>query len=253
MIDKKYIELMNKEMDRVITDSEKVTLNNYLSGNSEAEEFYRELKLTNDYLDQLPDREPSENLKNQIINSIDFSKYSPAINNKSFWSYLFVPKFKIAYSFAVGLIVGIILIVVLSNNYNNVDKIRDISGTIGIDNSKSNSKIIEEIPLKLSDLSGRIALVKTDDRFLVDANFDTNQNLEFMISYPRNVEFRNIDPGLVSDIQFSKGENFIKTGNSGLQKYKVSFNKIDENVSSVIHVQLLQEENIVYEHDFLLN
>lgn len=251
MIDKKYIELMNKEIDKIITEDEKISLQSYLSGNNEAKEYFNELQLTNDYLDKLPDNEPSENLKKQIINSIDFSKYSSTVKVKSFWSYLFMPKFKIAYSFAVGLIAGIILIVVLSNNYNNVNKIRDISGTIGIDNS--NSKTIEEIPLKLSDLSGNISLIKTGDRFLIDANFDTEQNLDFMISYPDNVEFQNIDPGLISDIQFSKGENFIKTTNSGFQQYKVSFIKIDKNVSSVIHVQLLQAGNNVYEHDLQLN
>jgi hypothetical protein len=251
MIDKKYIELMNKEIDKVITEDEKISLHSYLSGNNEAKEYFNELQLINDYLDKLPDNEPSENLKKQIINSIDFSKYSPTGKVKSFWSYLFVPKLKIAYSFATGLIAGIILIVVLLNNYNSVDKIREISGTIGIDNS--NLKTIEEIPLKLSDLSGKITLIKTDDRFLIDATFDTNQNLGFMITYPSNVEFQNIDPGLVSDIQFSKGDNFIKAINSGFQQYKVSFTKIDNNVPSVIHIQLLQAGNFVYDHDLRLN
>ena len=44
MIDKKYIELMNKEIDKVITEDEKISLHSYLSGNNEAKEYFNELQ-----------------------------------------------------------------------------------------------------------------------------------------------------------------------------------------------------------------
>ena len=108
-VDKKYIELINKEIDQVTTPDEKAELQKYLQANKSAMDYYNDLQLTNDYLDRLPDHEPSENLKKQIINSINFNKYSPNQKKHYAWDFLFSPKLRIAYTFALGLIIGIII------------------------------------------------------------------------------------------------------------------------------------------------
>jgi len=247
MIDKKYIELMNKEIDKVISEDEKTALHNYLSTDIEAKEYYNELLLTNDYLDTLPDPEPSENLKKYIINSIDFSRYSSLENRKSFWNFLYIPKFKYAYIFAAGLIAGIILISIFSNNPDFLDPAKNISGTMGV-----NSKIVKEIPLKFSDISGKIELIKTGNNFSVYANFNSAQKFDFVIKYPSDVEFQSISPAPDNNIEFTKGENLLKTTNLGSQQYRLLFLK-NNTKTSTIHIQLVKSKSIIYEDELLLN
>lgn len=60
---KKYIELMNKDIDKTITFSEKEELNQYLTENPDANLLYNELLKTENLLDKIPEGEPSINLK----------------------------------------------------------------------------------------------------------------------------------------------------------------------------------------------
>ena len=246
MIDKKYIELMNKEIDNVISEDERISLHSYLSGNKAAKEYYNELRLTNDYLDSLPDPEPSENLKKYIVNSIDFSRYSASDDKKSFWSFLYRPKFKYAYIFAAGIIAGIIIISIFSNSFNY----KDTSGTIGVENIKP--EMIKEIPLKFSDISGKIELLKTGNNFSVNADFNSTQKFDFVIKYGSDVEFQSVNPKSNSNIEFSNGENSIKTSSEGIQQYNFLFSKSGNKVSS-IHIQLIKSDNIVYQGELKLN
>ncbi len=250
MIDKKYIELMNKEIDDVITDDERIALHDYLLGNKAAKEYYNELRLTNDYLDSLPDPEPSENLKKYIVNSIDFSRHSVSDDRKKFWSFLYLPKFKYAYIFTAGIIAGIIILSIYTNTFNFKDTDNSTSGTIGVEKIKP--EVIKEIPLKLSDIGGQIELVKTGNNFSVDANFNSSQKFDFVIKYGNDVEFKSVNPKSASNIEFSNGENSIKTSSQGLQQYRFLFSKNGSKVSS-IYIQLIKSDKIVYQDELTLN
>jgi hypothetical protein len=249
MIEKKYIELMNKKIDRIITDDEVVELNHYLSANENAKKYFNELHLTNEYLNQISDPEPSENLKKQITNSIDFSKYSSPWEKKSIWNIFYFPKAKFAYTFAAGLIAGIIIISIFYNSPNNFDN-KDVYGTIGIENTDTN--LIKEIPVKLSNVSGKIQLRRLKDNFWFDVNLDSSQKIDFTITYPNNIEFKSINPGKDNNIEFSKRENFIKATNTGVQQYKLMFSQ-NGIASSLILIQIMQSGNIIFEDKVSLN
>ena len=246
-IDKKYVELINKKIDHIITPEEKKKLDDFLSGNKAAQDYYNGLHKTNDYLSQLPDQEPHENLKKQIMNSIDFNRYSPKIKRRNSWSLLFVPKFKLAYTFAAGLVLGIILYAILVNNSNTIN-INDVYGTIGIN---SNASTIAELPLKFSDISGKIDLKAVEHNFWFNLDLNSTNKFDIVISYPGNVKFENIRLGLAKNIEVSKGQSFIKTTNSGPQKYSLLFSRHSLEPTS-IKIKILQSGNILYEHNLSL-
>ncbi len=248
MIDEKYIELMNLEIDQVITPDEKIRLHSYLSENKEAREYYDELLLTSDSLNQLPDHEPSENLKKQTINSIDFSKYSPKARHSSIRSYGWVFKFRYAYTFAAGIIAGLFIYSLFTMGSGNINQ-DDISGTIGI---ISNAKTIEEIPLNFPDMQGTITIKEQGESFWFSIYSNSSQPVDFVITYPDQVKFENIKPGKSGDINLSSGKNYIKTTNSGSQQYSVMFTKSDITPSP-LHFRLLQSGKTLYTCELSLN
>jgi hypothetical protein len=247
-IDKKYVELINKEIDHLTTSDEKVELQKYLQANKAAKDYFDGLNLTNDYLDRLPDQEPSENLKKQIVNSIDFNRYSPKPKKQSAWGFLFAPKFRLAFTFAFGLIVGIIIYAALVNNSNTVN-IDDIYGTIGINNDGANT--ISELPLNFSDITGNIELKGIDRNFWFNLDLNSKQDFDIVISYPAGVKFDNLRLGTAKNIEVSKGQNFIKTTNSGVQKYSLLFTQNGSEPSN-IKIQIIQSGNTVYDHNLLI-
>lgn len=247
MINEKYIELMNKEIDQVITPQERIELQNYLSDNKTAKEYFDELILTNNFLNRLPDQNPPENLKKQIINSIDFSRYEkhqePAKKPAGF---LWGLKFRYTYIFAAGLLAGIIIFSLYYLNSGNV-KTNEVEGTIGAGNLRT----IQEIQLNFSDISGKIELKQRDNTFWFDISAFTPQNTDFIVTYPDEIKFENIKPGSMSNIELSRNGNYIKITNSGTQQYSLQFSQITP-ASSPMYIRILQSGNIVYEHELSL-
>ena len=76
MIDQKYLELINKDIDDTISAPEKEVLDEYLKINPEAYSMHQELMEMDKLLDKLPDNDPSDSLKARILNSIDFNRYT---------------------------------------------------------------------------------------------------------------------------------------------------------------------------------
>ena len=171
MIDKKYIELMNKEIDRVITPGEKQELHNYLSVNEAARNYYDGLLSAVDYAENLADFNPPENLKKRIMNSIDFSLYESKTRSKKTLSFLWGLKFKYAYTFAAGLLAAILIYTFFTLNSGKVNN-DEIYGTIG---AAGNIKTIQEIQLNFSDISGKIELKESENNFWFVISADTPQ------------------------------------------------------------------------------
>jgi hypothetical protein len=248
-IDKKYIELINKEIDHITTVDEKVELQNYLQANEAARDYFNDLQLTNNYLDRLPDQEPTENLKKQIINSIDFNRYSPKQHKQSAWSFIFAPKFRLAYTFAIGIIVGIIAYALLVNNSNSVN-INDIYGTIGINNDGAST--ISELPLNLSDISGNIEIKGINKDFWFNLDLTSKEGFDVVISYPDAVKFQKVRLGLAKNIELSKEQSLIKTTNSsGSQKYSLLFTRNSPDPVTV-KIQILRSGNTLFEHNLTI-
>ena len=76
MNEEKFIDLINKEIDGIISAQEKKGLMEYLEKNPEAKQKYQDLVDSTKYLDKLDEVEPPEELKSRIMNSIDFNRYT---------------------------------------------------------------------------------------------------------------------------------------------------------------------------------
>jgi hypothetical protein len=249
MIDNKYIELMNKEIDNVITSDEKIKLHEYLSSNAAAKEYFNELLLTNQYLDELPDRNPSENLKKQILNSINFDKYSPKIKSKFSWRYIFSPKLKLAYTFAVGLIAGLIIYGVINNYTNNSLNVDDAYGTIGLENK--NTTVLENLSLNYDELAGKIEVTNQGDNFWLNVDLNSAQKFNLLVTYPDNIKFESIQPEPSSIFNCAIDKNIIKTSDSGKQYYRLLFSQ-NRLSSAVLNVKITQLGKIIYDHNLKL-
>jgi len=248
MIDNKYIDLMNKEIDNVITNEEKNQLQKYLDSNEPAKEYFNELLLTNNYLNELPDKDPSENLKKRIINSINFNKYSTKNKSKISWSYIFNPKLKFIYAFAIGLFAGLIIYGVISNYTSNFDT-ADTYGTIGLENK--NATVIEKIPILVSNISGEIEVTNREDKFWLNVRLNSSKNYDLTVTYPDNIKFENINPKLGSSFDCTIDKNLIKTSSSGLQQYRLLFSQYKLS-SAELNLKITQSGEIIYNHNLTL-
>lgn len=246
MIDEKYIELMNLEIDQVITPDQKSKLHSYLSENKEAREYYDELLSASGSLNQIQDKEPSENLKKRIMNSIDFGLYAP-VHKQSRIAWLGTAfKFRYISIFAAGLLAGIFIYSLFTNPVPvNED---EITGTIGV---STESKTIEEIPLNYQGIQGNIIIAEQGEKFWFNISSNSAQPVDFIINYPDKVQLENIKPEMQGDLKISGSYNSIKTTNSGSQQYSIVFTT-GNIASSLLGLKVMQSGKTLYEREITL-
>jgi hypothetical protein len=247
MIEKKYIELMNREIDGLITNGEKHELHRYLSDNGEAKEYYDELLSASHALNELPDPVVPENLEKRVINSIDFTRYAGKNRKKIAFNFTQGFNFRYAYTFAAGLLAGIIIFALFSINFSDFPK-NDVSGTIGMEEAVT----IKEIPIDLRDVQGSISLKEQNDDFLFEIQLNSVSPVDLTISYPDQLRLENFKPGIPGRISLITAGNLIKAENSGSQMYTFSFSSAGTNPPPV-HVELSQHGKRVFENEFALN
>ena len=252
MIDKKYLELINKDIDKVITSKEKALLKEYLDSNSEAKSLYDELFATENLLDKLPDNDPSVNLKKQILNSIDKRRYSSNKNYSVFRHYIhqtiFQAKYKIAFTFTLGLLAGLFIYSFLLNN-NQVTGNSDFYGTIGI----SNYELVESIPLETSAIFGKVEILRSNNHLGIEFNLNSQDPYNLTLKYNQdNTSFDNISFYGKNNIKLASEKNMLRLSDSGSHKYRLIFLKNDQTPAD-FSLLITRAGNKIFEKEIVVN
>lgn len=257
MIDEKYIELINKEIDSVITKTEQERLYRYLSANPEAQQFHDELRQTSDLLSKIPKLEPSPNIKKFVMNSIDLNRYSKAKKPsrlKSLVSSLLVkPSPKLAYAFVLGILAGILVYSALLENVISKGgrDVTDFYGTIGID-EKSGWKIVKEIPITLPGINGTIAVKRHKNIVVIETDLHTQQETEIRFDYDEShLQFSHVSSGSRSKIAFDFKGNEVRTSAQGDVQFCLLFKEVVADGKPIV-LELFVAGELIYTKNLAL-
>ncbi|MEJ2614969.1 MAG: hypothetical protein P8Z35_08425 [Ignavibacteriaceae bacterium] len=249
MIDKKYIELINKEIDKEITPKEKAILHEYLSSDSEAKNLYNELFASENLLDTLPDNDPSVNLKKQILNSIDKDRYSRVKKDSTFSKFihqtLFQTKYKIAFTFTLGLLAGLLIYSLLFNNQATENN--NIYGTIGI-----NSEVIKSIPVEASNIGGKLDIKWINNNLGLDFSLSSPEQYNLALKFnPDKTKFDNISFYGKNKIKLDSEEDMLKISESGNHNYLLLFS-LKAEMTVNFNLQISRGGNLIFEKQIVV-
>jgi len=257
MIDRKYIELMNKEIDGVITNTEQERLYSYLSANSEAQKLYNELRQTSELLSKIPRVEPSPNIKKYVMNSIDLNRYSKATKPgklKSLVSNLLVkPLPKLAYAFALGILVGILVYSALLENVisKRGTDVTDFYGTVGI-NEQAGFTIIQNIPITLPEIKGFVSVKRLENIVVFETEVRTLKEMEIQFEYDEShLKFSHFSSSSQAKIFFDVSENYIRASFCGDIQYSLFFAEIAGDSKPII-LKIFVAGELVYTQNISL-
>ncbi len=254
MVDKKYIELINKKIDGLINQVEKAKLQQYIIENPEAHKLYNEMIRTAGLLDNIDEVEPSINLKKQIFNSIDTNLYkneTKKSGRKSVISILFpYPKHRLAFAFATGIAVGLLIYSTILINFHQQQQINitDLYGTIGI-NEKVAYEILEIIPVESSEIKGDIKVNRAENIILFEIDLSSAKKFEFLVEFKSDqLIFNNFIPLISNEYLIDNGENYVRTVCSGDNKFAVTFHSLTDEFTNV-NVKLIYSGNLLIDKE----
>ncbi len=256
MIEQTYLELMHKAIDGEITEEERKRLEAYLRTHPQAEHYFRQLQQTNELLQNVPSVEPPADLKASILNSLDPTRYSRTPKSSFLFSlqeWFRRPAPRLAYAFAMGILVGILsYVLILSGLFHKtpLDQ-RQLYGTMGLESSRI--LLLEELPVQVADLQGKIILKKTDQRFLLEANLQSFSGNEIRFNFnPLNIRIEAFLPSEQTPIQFRTGEGRAEITWRGNTHFTLEFHSPENISGEIIQFFLLQKGKIIFQHQFQL-
>jgi hypothetical protein len=239
MIDESYIELMHKEIDGLIEAEERNELHEYISGNEEAKNLYSELTQTANLLKDVPVVSPPQKLKAQIMESLDWSRYQEKTTRPDLVSILsnlfFRPQYKLAYVFAIGIVVGVFLYAFLFSTINLQKPLdnADLYGTIGLQVSKD-LKDLQHIPIELNEINGGIHLRQFKNFIVFDVNLKSKTSFNLSLEYePQSYKFRGFQRDDDNKVALKEEINSIEISTSEDARYLVFFNKLNEKATPI--------------------
>jgi len=253
MIKKEYRDLINKDIDKVISVNEKRKLDLYLKRNPEANSLYKALFRTEELLDRLPDNEPSENLKKRILNSIDYNRYT--VKSKKDLILEFVNnlfdnrKIKYALTFTFGLIFGFMLFLIIFNqsNFENILQERNIFGTIGT----ADNEILKTFNVNSEDIDGQIKIKKGIN--YLDFNISLNSSKPFSIQIkcdPKNKIFNKFSVIRADDLKLEKKSNLFKIEILNNHPFTLLF-PTKEVTKAKFTLKISRDKNILFEREIV--
>lgn len=234
MIEKKYIDLMNAELDGVNSSKESEELSEYLVSNREAKDHFEDLKFIFGRIDASKSVDPPSNLEDKIFSSISRGKrhsYHSSDHKASWIARCFsVPHLRYAAVFAAGILIGVILYSRIG--YEGVgggsfDKSR-LYGTMKFVESAYGLEEIQSIDVDVGEVRGQIRLHESERALVAEVSLYSLDSIEWVLQFDKEdvlfEGFRHVD-GKDCDIVAAATEARVRQ--TGDNKYVLFFSQND--------------------------
>jgi hypothetical protein len=190
MIETKFIEMMNLELDGALGESDSASLHEHLSSHPEAARYFEDLRAALAAVDAVGQADPPPGLGTRIIGAVPFvgnggrgTDYGrPSWRER--WH--FMPRFRYAAVFVFGLFFGVLVYSAI--NYDNgrggngVD-ISEFLGTMRQITSADGFRQTRAIGVDFDQVRGSVSLHESSDVMLAEVTLDSSDEIEWVVEY----------------------------------------------------------------------
>ena len=190
MIEPKFIEMMNLELDGALGESDSASLHEHLSSHPEAARYFEDLRAALAAVDAVGQVESPPGLGTRIIGAVPFAGNGGRGANygRTTWRerWLFMPRFRYAAVFVFGLFFGVLVYSAI--NYDNgrggggVD-ISEFLGTMRQITSADGFRQTRAIGVDFDQVRGSVSLHKSSDVMLAEVTLDSSDEIEWVVEY----------------------------------------------------------------------
>lgn len=245
----KLTELINKEIDGLISREEKGQLSNMLKDGPHAKKIYVDMMKTKELLKDQPLLNPSENLKKNILNSINANLYK---SNAGKYLIIKSHKARITFAYAVGVVCGLILFYVIAPNVSDHHlKQNEISGTIGT-HDISDYKLIKQIPFQDRKSESNIQVLQKENEYAVTLNVSSVDQFSVQLHYDADkTKLKNVSSPNFENLIMSNKTNLLEISLHGKNSITFNFTKIIAE-NSQITLDLFKDNLLVHSEKVVL-
>jgi hypothetical protein len=246
MIEDKYIELINKKIDGLLTRDEDIRLEKYFSRTPEALTLYNDLSKVSTMLSQVTEIDPPTNLKKNVLNALSVNKYLP--KSKRSLVKILIPSwkfsFKYAFVFTTGVILGVFTTFIFrSHELNTVDA----TGALIISKPAESFREISRHEIAGRDVSGVLVLKSAEELLLAQVTVTSKQPAVVKLDYDfRELAFQGLGGVDDNGLRITVSENEVQLSHLGAHGYFLVFKKRIP-VSTFLSVSVMTGKNVEFQ------
>jgi hypothetical protein len=251
MIEKRYIELINGEIDGVNTPEESSELRRYFDTHPEAQRYYDELKELGRTFSEMNDLDPPGELREAILASVASRSRKP--KRESYLArireWLAPPaRPRYALAFVTGVLVGFCVfavssVVMLRGTDGQIDR---LYGTLATEGDAASILSSECIPFDLPELYGGACIEHSTA--VVQANLDlsSEEEIHVVFEYDDLLEFEGLRALDESEHTMHVEGNRAELTHLGECDYVLVF-RDGRSSGSPIHLSVTAEDGLIFE------
>jgi hypothetical protein len=251
VIEERYIELMNQEIDGANSPAESSALHTYLSTHPEGQSYYNELLELEETFDEIRSVPPPPELRAAILAEIQGSGEATerrGIFNGIFDAFRFSPR--MAYAFAAGLIIGIGLFAILSrvSPVTSPGDVERLYGTLADTGATAPFPATEPVTFDLPGGSGSVRARSSGNATVAEINLSTDTQVQIFLEFGEHVRFdgfRALDSG---DHTMQLVGNQAELTHSGVGNYAVIL-RDDTRSCPPIHLRAFAAGDLLFERE----
>ena len=188
MIEQKYIKLINLYIDNEISEEESMELKEYINRSKEGNKYFEEITKISSYLNYTDRSIPNINVKKNILNSIDHSKYTKtekvSVLGKTSNLFAIIDR-KFVLSFSSGIALVIIFFTLFGIIDLKNENVNQISGSL----TPINTEIVshsDEYIINEEFLKGKIQKDFFDEKVNIDLGLNSIGENQVAINFDEN-------------------------------------------------------------------
>lgn len=249
MSDDPYL-VLNRVIDGEATPEEQARVEAWLSEDDQARQVYDELAFTVAQLESVDSAvPPPPRLKQRIMEAIPADRYarSRRWSPQALLAWLestFLPRPSLAYAtmLAVGMLVGVVVMSIVSNP-NDPPGESDVVGTMG------GARILQTHPISLPALDGELRVAAAGDVVSLELDLATDQPTEVQLSFDTSTTHWQNTEALSSDSRsdFAVTEGQIRLAFERPISYGIEFVRTGQ---APIEITFVRNGQSLYQHSF---
>lgn len=255
MIEPKFIELMNMELDGALPERDRTQLHEYLSSAPEATKYFEGLRAAVEAANSVEQVEPPAGLRGKILDAVPFSHPHVEAPLRGFagWreNWFTMPRFRYAAFFVFGIAFGVLVYSAMNYDAQRGEGELNIShflGTMKQFTSSDGFKQTRAFDVDLDRVQGQLNLHESDRLLLAEVALDASGEIDWVVEYDaRDVSFdgyRSFNGG-ESDVTAAKTE--MRVHQTGDTHYLLFFTRKSHPVTPFV-VKIFSADRMLLEH-----
>jgi hypothetical protein len=250
-LDEKHEDLIQREIDGDISESERTALGNYVALNAEARSLQAGLTKLAEVLNRVEAVEPPSDLAKSVLAALPPRSHAPAsssvLRSRSYLARF--PILKYGYALAAGLILGFALNHFLFNQTPTLSD-SDVRGSMVPRIPISRFGSADHLPLNHDGVSGALNLRVSDSVAALEFDLNSQESVQFKVGFDGAlIAFKGFDQQINNVDSFEAGSGHIIVQCRGKHHFTVLFGDLktlDANLSIEVFIsgKLVQKGNI---------